>query len=105
MLYVQGPFSCLNSARFGIAWGALGAAGASPSSRRGMDSAHTSPPPHPHTEFCYEAARSYVLDREQFGAPLAANQLIQLKLANMLTDITLGLQGSLRVSQRVRPPR
>jgi len=71
-----GPFSCLNSARFGIAWGALGAA-----------------------EFCVEAARQYVLDRRQFGAPLAANQLVQRKLADMVTDIALGLQAALRVGR------
>ncbi|MCB1956470.1 MAG: acyl-CoA dehydrogenase [Rhodocyclaceae bacterium] len=73
---LKGPFTCLNSARFGIAWGALGAA-----------------------EFCYEAARQYVLDRKQFGRPLAANQLIQKKLADMLTEITLGLQGCLRLGR------
>ncbi|MBV2180806.1 acyl-CoA dehydrogenase [Castellaniella sp. MT123] len=71
---LKGPFTCLNSARFGIAWGALGAA-----------------------EACYETARQYVLDRQQFGRPLAANQLIQKKLADMLTEITLGLQAVLRV--------
>ncbi len=70
------PFSCLNSARFGISFGALGAA-----------------------EFCYDTARRYVLDRKQFGAPLAANQLVQRKLADMLTDITLGLQGALRLAR------
>ncbi|MBL8442442.1 MAG: acyl-CoA dehydrogenase [Zoogloeaceae bacterium] len=73
---LKGPFTCLNSARYGIAWGALGAA-----------------------EFCYEAARQYVLDRKQFGRPLAANQLIQKKLADMLTEITLGLQSCLRVGR------
>ncbi|HEY8608426.1 MAG TPA: acyl-CoA dehydrogenase [Noviherbaspirillum sp.] len=73
---LKGPFTCLNSARFGIAWGALGAA-----------------------EFCYQAARQYVLDRKQFGRPLAANQLIQKKLADMLTDITLGLQGCLQLGR------
>ena len=73
---LKGPFTCLDSARFGIAWGALGAA-----------------------EFCYEAARQYVLDRKQFGRPLAANQLIQKKLADMLTEITLGLQGCLRLGR------
>ncbi len=73
---LKGPFSCLNKARFGIAWGALGAA-----------------------EFCWHAARNYTMEREQFGRPLAANQLIQLKLANMMTEITLGLQGVLRVSR------
>ncbi|CDM25040.1 acyl-CoA dehydrogenase [Castellaniella defragrans] len=71
---LKGPFTCLNSARYGIAWGALGAA-----------------------EACYETARQYVLDRKQFGRPLAANQLIQKKLADMLTEITLGLQAVLRV--------
>ncbi len=73
---LKGPFTCLNSARFGIAWGALGAA-----------------------ESCYETARQYVLDRKQFGRPLAANQLVQKKLADMLTDITLGLQGCLRLGR------
>jgi len=71
---LKGPFTCLNSARYGIAWGALGAA-----------------------EDCYFRARQYVLDRKQFGRPLAANQLIQKKLADMLTEITLGLQGCLRL--------
>ena len=73
---LRGPFGCLNRARYGIAWGALGAA-----------------------EFCWHAARQYTLDRHQFGRPLAANQLIQFKLANMMTDITLGLQGALRVGR------
>jgi glutaryl-CoA dehydrogenase len=73
---LKGPFTCLNSARFGIAWGALGAA-----------------------EDCYQRARLYVLDRKQFGRPLAANQLIQKKLADMLTEITLGLQGCLRLGR------
>lgn len=73
---LKGPFGCLNKARYGIAWGALGAA-----------------------EFCWHAARQYTLDRPQFGRPLAANQLIQLKLANMMTEITLGLQGTLRVGR------
>ena len=73
---LKGPFTCLNSARFGIAWGALGAA-----------------------EACYQTARQYVLDRKQFGRPLAANQLIQKKLADMLTEITLGLQGCLRLGR------
>ena len=73
---LSGPFGCLNRARYGIAWGALGAA-----------------------EFCWHAARQYTLDRHQFGRPLAANQLIQFKLANMMTDITLGLQGVLRVGR------
>ncbi len=71
-----GPFGCLNKARYGIAWGALGAA-----------------------EYCWHAARQYTLDRNQFGRPLAANQLIQLKLANMQTEITLGLQACLRVGR------
>jgi len=73
---LKGPFSCLNKARYGIAWGTLGAA-----------------------EFCWHAARQYTLDRKQFGRPLAANQLIQLKLANMMTEITLGLQSCLRVGR------
>jgi len=73
---LKGPFGCLNRARYGIAWGALGAA-----------------------EFCWRAARQYTLDRQQFGRPLAANQLIQFKLANMMTDIALGLQGALRVGR------
>ncbi|HVR93878.1 MAG TPA: acyl-CoA dehydrogenase family protein, partial [Casimicrobiaceae bacterium] len=73
---LKGPFGCLNNARYGIAWGALGAA-----------------------EFCWHAARRYVLDRTQFGRPLAANQLIQKKLADMQTDITLGLQGCLRLGR------
>jgi len=73
---LKGPFTCLNSARYGIAWGALGAA-----------------------EDCFQRARQYVLDRKQFGKPLAANQLIQKKLADMLTDITLGLQGCLRLGR------
>ncbi len=73
---LKGPFTCLNSARYGIAWGALGAA-----------------------EFCWHTARQYVLDRKQFGRPLAANQLIQKKLADMQTEITLGLQGCLRLGR------
>ena len=73
---LKGPFGCLNKARYGIAWGALGAA-----------------------EFCWHAARQYTLDRQQFGRPLAANQLIQWKLANMQTDITLGLHAVLRVGR------
>ena len=73
---LKGPFGCLNRARYGIAWGALGSA-----------------------EFCWHAARQYTLDRQQFGRPLAANQLIQFKLANMMTDIALGLQGALRVGR------
>jgi glutaryl-CoA dehydrogenase len=72
---LKGPFGCLNKARFGISWGALGAA-----------------------EFCWHAARQYTLDRLQFGKPLAANQLIQKKLADMQTEITLGLQSVLRVA-------
>jgi glutaryl-CoA dehydrogenase len=75
---LKGPFGCLNKARYGIAWGALGAA-----------------------EFCWHAARQYTLDRPQFGKPLAANQIVQLKLANMMTEITLGLQGALRVGRLI----
>ena len=71
-----GPFGCLNKARFGISWGAMGAA-----------------------EYCWHAARTYTLDRKQFGRPLAANQLIQKKLADMQTEITLGLQGALRIGR------
>ena len=73
-----GPFGCLNRARYGIAWGAMGAA-----------------------EACYHAARRYTLDRKQFGRPLAATQLVQLKLANMATEIALGLQAALRVGRRL----
>lgn len=73
---LKGPFGCLNKARYGISWGALGSA-----------------------EFCWHAARQYTLDRIQFGRPLAATQLIQLKLANMMTEITLGLQGALQVGR------
>ncbi|HEX6297655.1 MAG TPA: acyl-CoA dehydrogenase [Burkholderiales bacterium] len=73
---LKGPFTCLNSARYGIAWGALGAA-----------------------EDCFFRARSYVLDRKQFGRPLAANQLVQKKLADMQTEIALGLQGCLRLGR------
>ncbi len=73
---LKGPFGCLNKARYGISWGALGAA-----------------------EDCWHRARQYVLDRTQFGRPLAANQLIQLKLANMMTEITIGLQAVLRVGR------
>lgn len=73
---LKGPFSCLNMARYGISWGALGAA-----------------------EFCWHAARQYGLDRKQFGKPLAQTQLFQTKLANMQTEITLGLQASLRVGR------
>ena len=71
-----GPFGCLNKARYGISWGAMGAA-----------------------EFCWHAAREYTLERKQFGKPLAANQLIQKKLADMQTEIALGLQGSLRLGR------
>src|SRR5215813_6289127 len=73
---LKGPFGCLNNARYGIAWGALGAA-----------------------EFCWHAARTYTLNRKQFGRPLAANQLIQKKLADMQTEITIGLQGCLRLGR------
>lgn len=73
---LSAPFSCLNRARYGIAWGAMGAA-----------------------EFCWQAARQYCLDRHQFGRPLAANQLIQRKLADMQTEIALGLQAALRVGR------
>jgi len=73
---LKGPFTCLDAARYGIAWGALGAA-----------------------EDCWHRARQYVLDRKQFGRPLAANQLIQKKLADMQTEITLGLQGCLRLGR------
>jgi glutaryl-CoA dehydrogenase len=73
---LKGPFGCLNSARYGIAWGALGAA-----------------------EFCWHAARQYTMDRTQFGRPLAANQLVQKKLADMMAEITLGLQGCLRLGR------
>ena len=75
---LKGPFGCLNRARYGIGWGSMGAA-----------------------EACYAAARSYTLERKQFGKPLAANQLVQLKLANMITEITLGLQAALRVGRRL----
>ena len=75
---LKGPFGCLNRARYGIAWGSMGAA-----------------------EACYEAARQYTLDRKQFGRPLAATQLVQMKLANMLTEITLGLQAALRIGRRL----
>jgi glutaryl-CoA dehydrogenase len=83
---LAGPFGCLNTARYGIAWGAIGAA-----------------------EFCWHAARQYVLDRKQFGRPLAANQLIQKKLADMQTEITLGLHAALRLGRlseegRAAPP-
>jgi len=73
---LKGPFSCLNRARYGISWGAMGAA-----------------------EFCMDAAKQYGLDRQQFGVPLASKQLYQLKLADMLTEIALGLQASLRVGR------
>src|SRR5450830_328520 len=73
---LAGPFGCLNNARYGIAWGAMGAA-----------------------EFCWHQARQYTLDRKQFGRPLAANQLIQKKLADMQTEIALGLQGALRLGR------
>jgi glutaryl-CoA dehydrogenase len=73
---LKGPFTCLDSARYGIAWGALGAA-----------------------ESCWHTARQYVLDRKQFGRPLAANQLIQKKLVDMQTEITLALQGCLRLGR------
>jgi glutaryl-CoA dehydrogenase len=73
-----GPFGCLNRARYGIGWGTMGAA-----------------------EACYHAARQYTLDRKQFGRPLAATQLVQIKLANMATEITLGLQAALRVGRRL----
>jgi glutaryl-CoA dehydrogenase len=73
---LKGPFTCLNAARYGIAWGALGAA-----------------------EFCWHKARTYTLERNQFGRPLAANQLIQKKLADMQSEITLGLQGCLRLGR------
>ncbi len=75
---LKGPFSCLNKARYGIGWGALGAA-----------------------EFCYEAARSYTLERSQFGRPLAANQLIQKKLADMMVEIALGLEACCRVGRLI----
>ncbi len=73
---LKGPFGCLNKARYGIAWGALGAA-----------------------EFCWNQARQYTLDRKQFGRPLAANQLVQLKLANMQTEISIGLQACLQAGR------
>jgi glutaryl-CoA dehydrogenase len=75
---LKGPFGCLNRARYGIAWGAMGAA-----------------------EACYHAARGYTLERKQFGRPLAATQLVQMKLADMITEITLGLQAALRVGRRM----
>src|SRR3546814_3361662 len=73
---LKGPFGCLNKARYGIAWGALGAA-----------------------EFCLHAARSYTLERQQFGRPLAANQLIQKKLADMQTEVAIGLQACLQLGR------
>src|SRR5260221_1576417 len=73
---LAGPFGCLNMARYGIAWGAMGAA-----------------------EFCWHRARQYVLDRKQFGKPLAANQLVQKKLADMQTEIALGLRGALALGR------
>ncbi|OJW60043.1 MAG: acyl-CoA dehydrogenase [Sphingomonadales bacterium 63-6] len=79
---LKGPFGCLNRARYGISWGAMGAA-----------------------EFCYAAARQYGLDRKQFGRPLAGTQLYQKKLADMVTEITLGLQGSLRVGRLMEEDR
>jgi len=75
---LAGPFGCLNRARYGIAWGSMGSA-----------------------EACYEAARRYTLERKQFGRPLAATQLVQLKLADMVTEIALGLQAALRVGRRL----
>lgn len=75
---LKGPFSCLNKARYGIGWGALGAA-----------------------EFCYQAARNYTMERKQFGRPLAANQLIQKKLTDMMVEISLGLQACLRVGRLI----
>jgi len=75
---LKGPFGCLNRARYGIGWGSMGAA-----------------------EACYAAARQYTLDRKQFDKPLAANQIVQLKLANMITEITLGLQAALRIGRRL----
>lgn len=83
---LKGPFGCLNKARYGIAWGAMGAA-----------------------EFCFHAARSYTLERKQFDRPLASTQLVQLKLADMLTEITLGLHSALQVGRlidedKVAPP-
>ena len=75
---LRGPFGCLNRARYGISWGAMGAA-----------------------EFCWHAAREYTMERQQFGRPLADNQLIQEKLADMQTEITLGLQGSLQLGRLI----
>jgi glutaryl-CoA dehydrogenase len=79
---LAGPFGCLNNARYGICWGAMGAA-----------------------EFCWHAARSYTLDRKQFNRPLAANQLVQKKLADMQTEIALGLQGALRLGRMLEAGR
>jgi glutaryl-CoA dehydrogenase len=79
---LAGPFGCLNMARYGIAWGAMGAA-----------------------EFCWQAARQYVLDRKQFGRPLAANQLVQKKLADMQTEIALGLRGALALGRMLEAGR
>ncbi len=79
---LRGPFSCLNNARYGISWGALGAA-----------------------EFCWHQARSYTMDRQMFGRPLAQTQLIQKKLADMQTEITLGLQGALRLGRLMEEGR
>ncbi len=79
---LAGPFGCLNNARYGIAWGAMGAA-----------------------EFCWHAARRYTLDRKQFNRPLAANQLVQKKLADMQTEIALGLQGALRLGRMLEQGR
>ncbi|HZT26382.1 MAG TPA: acyl-CoA dehydrogenase [Pseudolabrys sp.] len=79
---LAGPFGCLNMARYGICWGAMGAA-----------------------EFCWQAARQYVLDRKQFGRPLAANQLVQKKLADMQTEIALGLSGALRLGRMLEQGR
>src|ERR1700674_395148 len=79
---LAGPFGCLNMARYGIAWGAMGAA-----------------------EFCWHRARQYVLERKQFGRPLAANQLVQKKLADMQTEITLGLAGALRLGRLIEAGR
>ena len=79
---LSGPFGCLNNARYGIVWGAMGAA-----------------------EFCWHRARQYVLDRKQFGRPLAANQLVQKKLADMQTEIAIGLQGALQLGRMMEEGR
>jgi len=79
---LSGPFRCLNQARYGITWGAMGAA-----------------------EFCWQAARQYTIEREQFGEPLAARQLVQTKLVDMQTEITLGLQGCLRLGRMLDEDR